>query len=217
MAGISRRSPDRVPTERDVVVVGGGNAGFSAAHAAALRGRSVVVLEKGARDKSGGNSYYTAGATRISHDGLHDIHDFIEPDDRHGRTVLPSYPAAEYEHDMARVTKGKNDLELTRVLADESQQAVRWLSGLGVRYRLMYERQAYERADGSYLFWGGLHIGNVGGGVGLIRDHEAVAARLGVDVRYGHAGVDLLTDDGRVTGVLFDRRRGSEEKSAPSR
>lgn len=35
----------------------------------------------------------------------------------------------------------------------------------------MYERQAYLQADGTYLFWGGLHVGNVGGGEGLIEDH----------------------------------------------
>ena len=34
----------------------------------------------------------------------------------------------------------------------------------------MYERQAYERPDGSFLFFGGLHIGNVGGGQGLMAD-----------------------------------------------
>ena len=52
----------------DVVVVGGGNAGFSAAHAAAGRGRRVVLLEKGEPDQAGGNSYYTAGAFRIAHE-----------------------------------------------------------------------------------------------------------------------------------------------------
>jgi tricarballylate dehydrogenase len=34
-----------VLTESEVLVVGGGNAGFSAAHAAAERGRRVLLLE----------------------------------------------------------------------------------------------------------------------------------------------------------------------------
>ncbi len=51
----------------DVIVIGGGNAGFSAAHAAAERGRRVVVLERGTAEMAGGNSYFTAGATRIGH------------------------------------------------------------------------------------------------------------------------------------------------------
>ena len=52
--------------DADVIVVGGGNAAFTAAHAAAVRGRKVLLLEKAPQDEFGGNSYYTAGATRIA-------------------------------------------------------------------------------------------------------------------------------------------------------
>ncbi len=148
----------------DVIVVGGGNAGFTAAHAAAERGRSVILLEKGSEELSGGNSFYTAGATRIAHGGLADLAGLIEHDDRHASTVVPPYSAQEYAADLAKVTEGRNDPELTEVLISESQSTLRWLNSLGLKYRLMYERQAYERPDGSYLFWGGLHVGNVGDG-----------------------------------------------------
>ena len=43
-----------------------------------------------------------------------------------------------------------------------------------MRWRLMYERQAYER-DGRYVFWGGLALGTVDGGKGLIAQHTAAA------------------------------------------
>jgi len=197
------------PTETtDVVVVGGGNAGFTAAHAAAVRGRSVILLERGEQEMAGGNSFYTAGATRIVHDGLNDLQDFIEPDSRHERTVVPPYTAEEYEADLIKVTEGHNDPELTRVLIQESQSTLRWLNSLGLKYRLMYERQAYERADGSYLFWGGLHVGNVGGGEGLIADHTRVAHDLGVEIRYGHRGTELVVEDGRVVGVVAQTAEG---------
>lgn len=191
-----------LPTaDADVIVVGGGNAGFSAAHAAAERGRTVILLERGDETTAGGNSYYTAGATRITHDGFADLKDLIEPDERHDQTEVPAYPAAEYLADLAKVTGGRNDPDLSEVLVLESQDTLRWLHDLGLRYRLMYERQAYARADGTYLFWGGLHIGNVGGGKGLIADHTRVAQRLGVDVRLGHRVTGLLDRDGTVTGV----------------
>jgi tricarballylate dehydrogenase len=185
----------------DVIVVGGGNAGFSAAHAAAERGRRTVVLEKGSPDLAGGNSFYTAGATRIDHGGLEDLLDVVEPDDRHARTVVPPYPSSDYAADLAKVSGGRNDPELTAVLVREAHATVRWLHRLGLRYRLMYERQAYERLDRSYLFFGGLHIGNVGGGQGLIADHTRVAARLGVQVRYSATATDVIVEDGRVVGV----------------
>lgn len=75
----------------DVVVIGGGNAGFSAAHAAAERGRRVLLLEKGDQDHAGGNSFYTAGAFRIAHEGFDEVADLLDPDDRHDVTTLPPY------------------------------------------------------------------------------------------------------------------------------
>ena len=47
----------------------------------------------------------------------------------------------------------------------------------GIRFRLMYERQAYEAQDGRWTFWGGLAVGTVDGGRGLIDQHAAAAER----------------------------------------
>jgi tricarballylate dehydrogenase len=200
-------------TDYDVIVVGGGNAGFSAAHAAAERARRVVLLERGEAEMAGGNSFFTAGATRIGHAGLDDLADFIEPDERHSRTEVPPYSPEEYLADLNKVTEGRSDPELARVLVTEAQDAVRWLHSLGLRYRLMYERQAYERPDGSYLFWGGLHVGNVDGGEGLIADHTRAAAKLGIEVRYGTRATGLIVDDGRMVGVEVE---GSPQLRAES-
>lgn len=193
----------------DVIVVGGGNAAFTAAHAAAVRGRKVLLLEKAPRELFGGNSYYTAGATRIAHNGLADLADFIEPDERHAVTEVPAYSVEDYVKDMEKVTGGRNDAALTEVLAAESAAGLRWLHSLGLRYRLMYERQAYERPDGTYLFWGGLHVGNVGGGEGLMHDHLRVAERLGAEVRFGQDVVGLVAEGGAVVGVTVREEGGA--------
>lgn len=196
----------------DVVVVGGGNAGFAAAHAAAERGRTVLLLERGTEAMAGGNSYYTAGATRINHNGLDDLRDLVEPDDRHEVTEVPAYSSEEYLADLIKVTDGKTDRDMAQVLVTEAHDAVRWLHGLGLRYRLMYERQAYDRPDGTFLFWGGLHVGNVGGGEGLMADHTAVAQRLGTEVRYGIRARSLIVEDGRVVGVRATNDTGEEHE-----
>ena len=194
----------------DVLVVGGGNAGFAAALAAAERGRKVVLLEKAREAASGGNSFYTAGATRISHDGLQELIEFVEPDERHAASEVPAYTAAEYLADLSKVSEGRNDPELSAVLVNESNPTLRWLQGMGLKYRLMYERQAYRTQDGGYLFWGGLHVGNVGGGKGLMADHRAAAERMGVEVIFDCAATGLVQEDGRVCGVRY-RSSSSEE------
>jgi tricarballylate dehydrogenase len=198
----------RTDAETDVVVVGGGNAGFSAAHAAAERGRRVVLLEKGEPRQAGGNSFFTAGAVRIVHGGLPDVADLLDPDDRHAHTVLPPYPAEEFTTDMAKVTGGRNDPALTEVLVRESQDTLRWLHGKGLRYRLMYERQAYPDAQGRQVFWGGLAVGSTGGGVGLIEQHTEAAEKAGVEIRHGVGAHELVRDGSRIRGVTWRNAAG---------
>ncbi len=62
-----------LPQSTDVIVVGGGNAAFCAALAAAEQGVSVLVLERAPEDESGGNSRFTAGAFRCVYDGVDDL------------------------------------------------------------------------------------------------------------------------------------------------
>jgi glycine/D-amino acid oxidase-like deaminating enzyme len=58
----------------DVIVVGGGNAGFSAATTAAQQGaKRVLVVEKAPVYDAGGNTYYTAAAFRTVFNGLDDL------------------------------------------------------------------------------------------------------------------------------------------------
>ncbi|MBA8826430.1 tricarballylate dehydrogenase [Saccharopolyspora lacisalsi] len=197
------------PEHTDVVVVGGGNAGFSAAQAAARRGRHVLLLEKGGPDEAGGNSYYTAGAFRVAHGGLDDIGDLVEHDDRRRETVLDPYPVETFRSDMERVTGGRAEPALVTALVEESRWALSWLRDLGLRFRLMYERQSYPDRSGRHVFWGGLAVGVVDGGHGLIAQHTAAAKAAGIEVRYGHRCEELLVEDGRVVGVTWRDESGT--------
>ena len=207
---------DQQKLDADVIVVGGGNAGFAAVHAANERGRKVILLEAGTEELSGGNSFYTAGATRITHNGLEDLQSFIADDDRHSVTEVPPYTKEDYLGDLEKVTQGKTDPELAAVLVDEARPTVEWLTSLGLKYRLMYERQAYENPDGSYLFWGGLHVGNVDGGEGLIKDHTRVALDMGAEIRYDHRVRRLIIEDGKVVGVVAEHDGAEVELRAES-
>jgi tricarballylate dehydrogenase len=160
-----------------------------------------MLIERAPAAEDGGNSFFTAGAIRMTHDGVGDLLDIVEPDDRLARTQVPPYSAQQFRADMERTTSGRCDPQLTDVLVADSAPAVRWLKALGMTFRLMYERQAYQRADGSYLFWGGLAVGSTDGGKGLMAGHRQIAARLGVDVRYERCAVALRRDGTGVSGV----------------
>ena len=189
----------------DVVVVGGGNAGFSAAHAAREAGASVLLLEKTVEEEAGGNSFYTAGAFRIAFDGLDDLLPLLDAtDERLAATVVPPYPAAAFRADMERVTTGRCDPVLTDLLVAQSAPTIAWLRDKGLEFRLMYERQAY-RSGGTWTFFGGLPLGSVGGGKGLMAQHTAAARAAGIVARYG-AALSALRRDERGTVVGLDYR-----------
>jgi tricarballylate dehydrogenase len=203
--------------EWDVVVVGSGNAGMSAAHAAREQGASVLVIDAAPSPWAGGNSFFSAGAFRTTHPGLPEVERILDVSDtaRLARTRLDAYTVDAYHGDLARVTGGRNDPDLSRILIEDSWLTMLWLREIGVRFRLMYERQAYKTADAEQ-FWGGLAIGTVDGGKGLVAMHFDAAARRGVEMAFAHRLTAIEPSGNRVTLKIDDGAGASHTVSARS-
>ena len=200
----------------DVVVVGAGNAAFSAALAAREQVERVLVLEKAPQAWVGGNSYFTAGAFRMTFESLEELRPILEDltDEQAAHIDLPPYTRQHFWEDMQRVTQGRCDPELTAILINESAQTARWLHSKGIRWTLLTARQAF-RVDGVLRFWGGLAVGTVGGGQGLIAQLLAAAQARGITVRYECAVTGLVRDgDGAIIGVVCKGPHGREEIAA---
>lgn len=205
------------PTSCDVLVVGSGNAGFSAAISAAQTmsggsasasasdpGPRVLLVDKCPESWAGGNSYFTAGAYRFAHDGLESVLPLVSnvTPEQAARIDLPAYTAADFDRDMHRVSGGRSDKALGRVLVDDSADAVRWLSAQGVRFWLSFNRQAYE-VDGRIRFWGGLCVRTPEGGKSLVDDLRRAADRHGVRTFFSTALTALRpTASGTVATVV---------------
>lgn len=196
----------------DVIVVGGGNAGFSAAHAARERGARVLLIEKAVESEAGGNSFYTAGAFRVAHGGHDALAPYLDAADRERfvDTLIDPYSPEQFVDDMARVTGGRGDAHMAALLAVESETIVPWLASKGIRWRLMYERQAYV-SEGKHVFFGNLAIGVVDGGKGLIRQHTEGARASGIEVRYGTELIEVLREGSAVTAVRVRGGDGVEQ------
>ena len=139
----------------DVVIAGGGNAAFCAAHAAREKVERVLILEKAPKEWAGGNSYFTAGAYRTTFEGLEDIEPLLDNADEAllERTKLDPYTPDDFMADMVRVTEGECDRTLTSVLVHDAGETIRWLHERGLRFRLMYDRQSFE-VDGKRARFG---------------------------------------------------------------
>ncbi|CAO3599666.1 unnamed protein product [Absidia cylindrospora] len=122
-------------TNWDVIVVGGGNAGYSAALSAKMRGaKNVLIIEKSrqANDYRGGNTYCTAGAFRTVFHGLKDLQPILhELDDETAALIdMEPYTYRQFYDDVMRVTSGRADPTLTDLLVSESRPTIHGLHNL---------------------------------------------------------------------------------------
>jgi tricarballylate dehydrogenase len=186
----------------DVIVVGTGNAAFCAAHAAAELGARVLMLDKAPADALGGNTFFTAGAIRTTYSGIEELAELIDGDEpRLPYTDIAPYSPEDFTADMRRVTHGHCDPVLTATMVRDIADTIRWLRGLGITFRLQYERQAHQVQD-RYRFFGNLPLATVDGGKGLVAKHRAAAERSTVEILHSTPVDRLLRDAaGRVSGV----------------
>jgi len=206
-------------SEIDVIICGAGNAALSAALAARESGASVLVLEKAREDEKGGNSYFTAGGFRFSHDGLEDISEDILTDLSDAEReliVLPSHDRHHFYEQLMKVTHHQADEELAWILIDNSRPTMAWLRGHGIRFLPMFGRQSFL-VDGKHHFYGGVNIESVGGGAGLVESEIARAIKIGVEIRYDTGATRLLENsDRKVRGVQVLGPDGYQEIEAKS-
>jgi len=198
-----------------VIVAGAGNAALCAALAAREASAKVLILEKAPNELRGGNTYFTGAAFRFPHDGLDDIRRLV-PDlsEAEAEAVdVGAYPASQMEDDLRRVSEGKADEVLTEVLVEQAYPTMLWLRERGVRWVLLYGRQAFE-VDGKRRFWGGLVVEAVGGGSGLSDRVFELAVQAGIEIRYGCGASGLLKDEeGAIRGVVLASGEGIEARA----
>jgi tricarballylate dehydrogenase len=194
-------------TSYDVIVVGAGNAALAAAVSAKENGaEKVVVLEKAPREMRGGNTHWSGGVLRFAFDDPREIGALlpgVEDEFENFFDGISPYTEADYHGDLMRVTAGRTDPVLSRLLVSHSQGTVRWMKETGgVKMEPAISLSAVKK--GNVMVWArGLVVRAAHEGVGLSRSWFATAERLGIEIRYGAAARDLVVDDdtGAVVGV----------------
>jgi tricarballylate dehydrogenase len=162
--------------ECDVAVIGGGIAGLSTALTAMNAGAEVILLEKAPKLQRGGNTGIADAQIRYPH----------EPDE-----YCPSGQSKEdFYNAFLRVSRGRANKELIRVIVDNAADVVDWLTKLGVTWEKGYPNVAgYRRQP-------------VGGGWQLVTTLYQHLERGGVHIAYETAAESLITNaKGRVIGV----------------
>jgi tricarballylate dehydrogenase len=175
--------------EFDIVVVGCGVAGLSAAVAAAEAGARVAVLERATYDERGGNTRYTTAALRmISEDAVSEdfVSRFLE---NCGYHVQPDFAASTVlDYGIA-------------FFAESTPPAIAWLKAHGVKFGGIGFYGLTPRASP--------RIAISGGGLHLIEVMTAHAEKIGVQFFYETTAQNLVqTDDGAIRGLRASGKRG---------
>ncbi len=179
------------PERTDVVVIGAGASGISAAIEAKQAGLSVVLLEK--MPRIGGNSQRATGGINGVNSQLQIAAKSIDSE-------------ALYLADTLAAGHYQNDRDLAQILVEESGDAVDWLSSLGADLTDI-GRLAGSRVDRAHRPSGGAPVGSE-----VMRVLGAQINALGIDLRVENKVIELLHDESgsEVKGVLVRNQEGRE-------
>ena len=167
----------------DVVVIGAGGAGFSAAITAKNAGANVVLLEK--MPAVGGNSL-------ISGAEMNAAKNWVQP-----KLGINDDSPELHAQDTFKGGDGKGDMKVINVMTHEALDAAKWCRDyLGVRFE-----------DDNLFFFGGhsrkralIPVGHTG--TEFIAKFQAKADELGIPVITNMKAEELIKNkDGRVVGV----------------
>ena len=181
----------------DVIVVGCGAAGLSAAVAARQGGARVIVLERSPEAERGGNTRYTGAWMRMESEEQVSS-DFMEHlIENAGSPLDPSliHKASGEWQNWPGILRSMSfvDPEVVATFADEAPPTIAWLKGFGLRF---------ARLEVPFMTSVQPRMAPTGGGLALIEALAAEFERLGGEIRYEVAAQGLLQDeDGAVIGL----------------
>ena len=167
----------------DVVVIGAGGAGFSAAITARNAGANVVLLEK--MPAVGGNSLISGAEMNVARN-------WVQP-----KLGINDDSPELHAQDTFKGGDGKGDMKVINVMTHEALDAAKWCRDyLGVRFE-----------DDNLFFFGGhsrkralIPVGHTG--TEFIAKFQAKADELGIPDITNMKAEELIKDkDGRVVGV----------------
>ena len=201
----------------DILVVGGGNAGLAAAIEGRNRGARVLLLEKGIKEKRGGNSRFSGGHFRISMEGTKDfsflLKDSVLPK---GELVIEPYKKDQYYADLMRVTEGYAEQWWVEKIVNDSFASVTWMKEQGMVWGL---NPGYMVTKGDKQIWpSGVAVLTAGNsGEGLVEMLYAIAEARKTDIMYETAARSILVnEEGEVYGIVAMAPEGMIQIEAPS-
>lgn len=172
----------------DIVIVGAGGAGLSAAIEATNAGAKVVVVEKNAF--MGGNTNYATGGMNAAGTKYQEA------------KGIQDSPALYYA-DTMKGGKDLNNPELLTVLTEKSAETLYWLESLGADLSEV-GRSGGQSVDRIHKGPGGMPVGTH-----LMDVFKNQVETLGIEVRLNTKAVEILSEGNVVKGIKVENKDGN--------
>ena len=176
----------------DIVVVGAGGAGMTAAISAKQEGMNVIILEK--MPYAGGNTTKASGGMNAAGTKKQQAAIAAEED----AEVKESLEGSTVENFIADTMEGGhniNNIDLVTTMAENSSDAIEWLEGIGAELPTIaatggtVHRYLHEPEDGSAV------------GEFLVEKFSEQLEKMDIPVYYNTEATDLIVDGDKVVGV----------------
>lgn len=184
-AGSVNVNKETVEETYDVVVVGAGGAGFSAAIEAKAAGANVVLLEK--LPLVGGNTLLSGGEMAVANNWLQEKEGIKDSNE-------------EFKQDILDGGNNIADEELVTVLTENALSAAEWLRDeVGVEF------------EDELMHFGGHNIKRSlipkdATGISIIEPQKAKAEEMGIPILLETEATELIEKDGKIVGVKAESK-----------
>jgi fumarate reductase flavoprotein subunit len=180
--------------EADVIVIGGGASGITAAVAAAEKDAGVLLIEKGSA---------TGGAANM---GM----GFFAVGSEYQKNQMIDLSLEDTFRFFMEYTHWRSDARLVRRYFGQSADTIRWVESMGIRFLGVYKYFAQSRQTWHVVKTQGSAAPAERAASNLFRAMTERAEELGVEIRYQTQATRILLQNGRVSGVKFKTQDGQE-------
>jgi len=172
----------------DIVIIGTGGAGLSAAIEATNQGAKVIVVEKNAF--MGGNTNYATGGMNAAGTEYQESKGIEDSPELHFKDTMKG------GHD-------KNDPSLLKVFTERAEETIYWLEELGAQLSEI-GRSGGQSVDRIHKGPDGMPIGTH-----LMDVFAEQVEKLDIDVRLNTKAIEILSEDNKATGIKVENKYGN--------
>lgn len=184
----------------DVVIIGAGGAGMTAAIEANQEGKSVAILEK--MPYVGGNTTKASGGMNAAGTKNQQAAAEAAEDEETKNAILDS-TVENYIADTMAGGHDINDIDLVTTMAEKSSDAIDWLESIGAPLPTL------APTGGTVHYY--LHEPEDGSAVGefLVQFYTQKLQELGIEVMLETEATEILTEDGKAVGVKAESKKAN--------